>query len=540
MRYRLSTLIITATLFALCLSSGVLSFFSNQLLDTLFLLRGPVTPQQAIIIIGVDEASLKALGSWPFARKYHAQLLAKLNKAKVIGFDVLFNEITKQDDLFDKAMQSAPPVLLAIAHNVQHQILQPAPSLHHYFGAGHIEVVLPRDGVIRRIMPFQQIEDRSFPTLSLAMLEAAGKPDTEIAADKPMLLNHYGPENTFLHLSYIDVLRGNIPEDFFANRFVLIGAKALGIGDVHVTPFSQQHETSGVEIQATIFSNLLDHSWLKPLPQVSWIAIAFIVLANFFIWPKQSEKCNLFVNLSFAALLISCSLLLFRWSLFFDSTQPLLFLLLCYPLYLFTGWLWTLKTIFKEMNRLDQLLVVGLEKVYTNIPSQFFNLQPRSTTGGIRNHIAHMQDAVKVLSLQHHFIENLLIRDLPPLILWDKNSGQVIIANSMFKTFWSSCFPEYSTIPDFDLFLRRVQSDQPGEPDVQADSILFADTNTPTVLDFKTSTQGTNKFFRISIHPVVAAELEFKGILVLLTDVTASKELEQLKDEIVSVTSHMN
>ena len=52
--------------------------------------------------------------------------------------------------------------------------------------------------------------------------------------------------------------------DFFRDRLVLVGARAVGLGDTHVTSFTRRHPTPGVEIQATILANALERSSIRP------------------------------------------------------------------------------------------------------------------------------------------------------------------------------------------------------------------------------------------------------------------------------------
>jgi len=68
-------------------------------------------------------------------------------------------------------------------------------------------------------------------------------------------LDFVGPTNTFLHVSYTDVLNGRIHPALFENRIVLVGASAAGLMDHFPTPFSPHFP--GVEIQATAIHNLL-------------------------------------------------------------------------------------------------------------------------------------------------------------------------------------------------------------------------------------------------------------------------------------------
>jgi len=535
---RFSTLVIASALFALFQFGGVVSALSDKALDLLFLQRGPVEPSQEIIIIGVDESSLANISAWPFQRKYHAALLKKLKKAKVIGFDILFSESTDQDNIFSDAIKISPPVVLAAANNFHHRILYPASSLKNYFRIGHIEILLGQDGVVRKAGAFHRAGPRVFPAFSLAMLEAAGIARQFPPSDIPVLINHYGPEGTFLNLSYFDVLKGAYPEDFFKDRYILIGAEALGIGDSHITPFSRQYPTPGVEIQATILNNLLDNSWLHPLPMASRLFMVMIAFFCLFVWPTRREKWNLISNLLLAFLITGCSVVLFQRSLFMDPAQPLFFLVATFLVHLVAERIWTARKIFSEMSRIDQQLETRLKNVYTNIPSQFFNRQPLPISGGTRCHLTHLQAGVKALSLQHHFIENLLREKLPPLILWDKHNGMVILANTMFNMFWDKYAPEHTALPSIDEFATLLKNMPPENQQGQLDIKMFLEENRTPAVDIRMNAGGQRKYFRISIHPVTAEDIAFRGVLAILTDITEIKELEQLKDEIVSIVSH--
>ncbi len=69
----------------------------NQLRDYFFTLRGEVPHEDNIVIIDIDEASLKELGQWPWSRPKVSQLLEKLtnNNIGLIAFDMVFAEADK-------------------------------------------------------------------------------------------------------------------------------------------------------------------------------------------------------------------------------------------------------------------------------------------------------------------------------------------------------------------------------------------------------------------------------------------------------------
>ncbi len=536
---RISILVISILFFGLFQLGGAVSFLSDKALDVLFLLRGPVEPSQEIIIIGVDEESLDALGAWPFPRKYHAKLLKSLTSARAIGFDILFSEPTDQDALFSTAIKSSPPVILAAAYNYQNHILLPVPSVSGYSGIGHIEIVLSRDGIVREARPFQHTGYAPLPTFASAILKGAGI-DVKQNIDAPIVINHYGPEISFLYLSYIDVMEGKIPKDFFKNRFVLIGVKALGIGDYHITPFSTKYPTPGVEIQATILNNLVDNNPLQRMSLVSWLFMISVCAISFLIWPGKGIRINLIINFSLISILIISSFFLFRMSLFLDPVPAFLFMGLSFGVYLAMEQFWIAKSIFGEMKRLDLQIEKRLQRVYTNSPTQFFNLQPApGTTRGIKRHLTHLQAGVKVLSLQQHFIENLLQEELLPLILWEKYSADVIIANTPFNTFWKTHFPEQSQLPKLNQFIHLLEKNNPDGEDSNTDvaSFLQNDTDIPAI-DIGLTTQGKQKYYRITMQLFEVEDILFSGVLAILTDVTEIKELERLKDKIVSIVSH--
>ena len=68
--------------------------FDNFLQDTILQTGSTVDPQ--IIILGIDDQSLKKLGRWQdWKRTYFADIINNLSKAKpaVIGIDVYFSDL---------------------------------------------------------------------------------------------------------------------------------------------------------------------------------------------------------------------------------------------------------------------------------------------------------------------------------------------------------------------------------------------------------------------------------------------------------------
>ncbi|HQS69071.1 MAG TPA: CHASE2 domain-containing protein, partial [Novosphingobium sp.] len=78
---------------------------------------GLITPpvDDRILIVEIDEPSLKVLGRWPWPRSEHARLLESLARQKpaAVGYSVLFLDESGDDGQLAKAMQAAAPVYLA-------------------------------------------------------------------------------------------------------------------------------------------------------------------------------------------------------------------------------------------------------------------------------------------------------------------------------------------------------------------------------------------------------------------------------------------
>lgn len=75
----------------------VFQAFENVVWDGLVRLRAELQPRNAsdsIALIGIDEASLRDFGRWPWPRRLHGDflLLAGLRRPSVSAWDVLFTE----------------------------------------------------------------------------------------------------------------------------------------------------------------------------------------------------------------------------------------------------------------------------------------------------------------------------------------------------------------------------------------------------------------------------------------------------------------
>ncbi|MCP4327820.1 MAG: adenylate/guanylate cyclase domain-containing protein [Alphaproteobacteria bacterium] len=152
-------------------------------------------------------------------------------------------------------------------------LVPPAAIIDTAAFVAHVTIALDSDGSLRFEHPVIGHGGEWYPSLPVEAVRAyLGLPRSEVAAafgegieiggrffatDGNMRLpvNHYGPTGTFPTYSFVDLIRGRLPEGVFRDRVVLVGGHALGIGDTLPSPFTQM--LSGTEHYATVVDNLL-------------------------------------------------------------------------------------------------------------------------------------------------------------------------------------------------------------------------------------------------------------------------------------------
>lgn len=84
---------IIVTMMYLYLPANIQSL-DNRIRDYMFILRGPIDTTGNVVIVDIDEKSLKAMGQWPWQRNKFAQVLQNLTNAgaAIIGLDIVFAE----------------------------------------------------------------------------------------------------------------------------------------------------------------------------------------------------------------------------------------------------------------------------------------------------------------------------------------------------------------------------------------------------------------------------------------------------------------
>lgn len=140
-----------------------------------------------------------------------------------------------------------------------------------------------------------------------------------------MLINYLGPAGKVPTYSAAAVMNGTLPAGTLKDKIVIVGATAVGIYDLRVTPFSGVFP--GVEIQATVMDNLLRGNFIwtprLALPLMLMILLGLGILMGFAL-PRFSAAWAFIFTLILLETYITVNYLLFsRLGLQIEVLYPL-------------------------------------------------------------------------------------------------------------------------------------------------------------------------------------------------------------------------
>ncbi len=341
-----------------------------------------------IVIIDIDEQSLRQFGRWPWPRSLHAELINKLSqtKAKGIVLDLIFSEINYNDPISDleliEAVKNNDRIIMPVLveqNRLNGQLIEtlPIPELANVTRElGHVHVELDQDGIARSTYLKEGLGQPHWDNIALPLYRLVydrditfipGTRNQNIGAENPNIwvrdyhvyIPYIGPPGHLNRVSFADVLSPSYPLSFLDDKIIFVGATATGLGDVLPTPVSgQRHAMPGVEINATIFHGLRSNSFItKSEDNITLIIGLILILIPVFIYPRLPPLMALltagFLVMSTAFLAI----LLMRYQyVWIPPMATIIVLLGSFPL-----WSWRrLDYAIKSLN--EELVLLNSEK----------------------------------------------------------------------------------------------------------------------------------------------------------------------------------
>ncbi len=145
--------------------------------------------------------------------------------------------------------------------------------------SGYFNMFPDEDGVVRWLPAVLKCRESLYAPLSIAAVGAfldkqpsikiyeygIGKlniGDLSIPVDEigRLIVNYRGPAKTFLHIPVTDILKETSDISLIRDKIVVVGATAVGIYDLRVTPFSNVFP--GLEIHANVIDSILSKDFI--------------------------------------------------------------------------------------------------------------------------------------------------------------------------------------------------------------------------------------------------------------------------------------
>lgn len=329
-------------------ASGATNRLDLQLLDAAAQRRAAPASDD-LLIVAIDDRSLREVGQWPWDRAVMARLVDRLSEAgaRAIVLDVLFVEPSRPASDSALADSIARSGKVALAHGFTAPVnrqegfdpLPPLPELAaHALAVGHVALDPDPDGTVRRIPLFVRDQGRTFDHLQVALIRAlSGLELTDLGKGESAPVLPLRAAGAYRTLPAASVLAGEVPASFLAGKVVLVGATAPGLGDTHAVPWYAGSAMAGVELQANLHQAITGAEFIAPIARSWALAISCGLLVILFLgfWRLRPAICLVLASLlvlGTMAASVAAAAVLGHW---FAPGPAMLAMVLAYPLW---GW----------------------------------------------------------------------------------------------------------------------------------------------------------------------------------------------------------
>ncbi len=266
-------------------------------LDYFLRLRPSEAPDEQILIVGIDEKDIQAVGTYPIPDANLAALVEKLQsyQPRAIGIDnVRDRAVPPGHDQFTQVLQKYDNLfgIEKALPDADGNLVNPPAALPPE-RVGFVDLIPDQDGIIRRALvgaPTESDYKFSLPMLlterylnsedpaivmenGIADAEAFRFGSTELtrfhrndggyvnADDRgnQFLINYRSGQHPFHTVTLSDVMQGKVPPDWIRDRLVLIGIRAVSAGDTEqVRGVDYAKPIYGVEVHAHVASQMIN------------------------------------------------------------------------------------------------------------------------------------------------------------------------------------------------------------------------------------------------------------------------------------------
>lgn len=401
------------------LYAGATSRVDSRLLDwAMYSTGADASPD--IVIAEIDDQSLAELGSWPWDRRVHAEVIDQLDAAgaKQTIYDVLFVEPTtaESDIRLAQSIANAGNVVLphsfgADANGEVTPLYPIADIAEHAQAIGHVGAEPDADGLLRRFALELMDDGSRYPQMTLAAVEmadpenAAAVVETAKDGDGWAAIPFRSGED-FTRVSVANIVNGATPAAVLAGKTVLVGASAQGMGDRYSVPAGSVSLMTGVETQANLLNAIQDKSFVRQagFPLMAGL-ICFVIFLQFAAFWLLSARASLVASLLLLVIVSVTSLAMVPFAhVWFAPGSLLLALVLAYPL-----WNWRRLTAVSEFLETEAARLSGFGT----------SKQEDSGFDVIARQVARMRRLVKEVSGGLEFMRDVIDAAPDPVVVLD-------------------------------------------------------------------------------------------------------------------------
>jgi EAL domain-containing protein (putative c-di-GMP-specific phosphodiesterase class I)/CHASE2 domain-containing sensor protein len=276
-----------------------------------------------IVVVKIDDSSLRAVARWPWPRRYYAELIDRLTAAGAnrIFIDIQFNSPSNpiDDALLANSIQNSGRVVLGLVGRVGPNIASDAegpqvPMFRNHAKLASMAVSYNWQNAIWRLPYGYRLGNSELPSFAAAL--AGNRPRSG-----EFLLDYSVDPSSIPSIEASSVLSGRFDKSSIRGRDILIGATASAAGDRYFIP--------GIGKMGGVYVHAIGAETLKsgkPF-DLGWIPLflASIVLAATLLLRRSKRYQAAILGLGFIAVLLGPAAL--DTKLIFLEVTPALFVL---------------------------------------------------------------------------------------------------------------------------------------------------------------------------------------------------------------------
>ncbi len=335
--------------------------------------------QKSIVVVAIDDFTLKKFGVWPFPRSKYAELVQLLNKggAKVIAFDINFDSYSSysyDEDLeFSKELANVKNVILARDYYMENNhpvIRDPIKELKDNSTLAMVDPVLDSDSFIRRYKMLSYYKEEAFlyfavqasmlyENISVNKLRLKDNEfilnNIKIPLDNNgrMLINYYSRDKGISVIPFAHILEPGFLElnpNYFRGKLVLVGSTASYLQDSFPTPVDIN--MPGVLIHANAIRTILNKEFIQLIPNLYYLfLIMVLVVIVYFRTIKKGSLLGLIISASLFVLIILAQRFMYHYGVYMESAILGFSLVIGYLIAFFVNFL----GIKEERNRVKSI-----------------------------------------------------------------------------------------------------------------------------------------------------------------------------------------